>query len=238
MKPTTLAGLVATAFLAALPASGAVVFDNFDSYPTGSINGKGSWEGWTGNAAAAGTVTSALSSSAPNSLQIVRGNDTVRTFSGVNSGFWRLTLQQYIPSSAAGRTWVILMNSYPNNLDWSEQLRVDIGAGTVLSDNGFASATVPLVKDAWATLRFDINLTTSAVSSYYNNTLLSTHAWHDGTGVNALQGMDLYADEDTGAGTAQVGSVYYDNLTLIPEPTSLSLLVLGGLALAFRRRIA
>jgi len=238
MNSKTLAGLVATTALlaAAGSASGQNWSDNFDSYTVGSIQGQGGWEGWTGNAAAAGTVTTAQSSSAPKSLQIVRGNDTVKTFSGVNSGVWTFSMQQYIPSSAAGKSWVILMNQYPSNLDWSEQLEVDITGGSVKSDNGFASASVPLVKDAWITLRFDIDLTAGSVSSFYNTTLMSTHDWHDATGINALRALDLYADEDVAGGTAQVGSVYYDNFTLVPEPTSASLLLLGGLALLLRPR--
>jgi hypothetical protein len=238
MKTTTLAGLAATALLAALPASGQNMFDNFDSYPTGSINGLGGWQGWTGNAAVAGTVTSALSSSAPNSLQLVRGNDTVRTFSGVSSGLWTLSMQQYIPSTSGGRTWTILMNQYPANLNWSGQVLADITGSVVGYFNGAGTqqgATLPLLKDQWVDLRFDINLTANSVSAYYNNTLMATTAWQSG-GINQLQALDLYPDEDSTNG--QVGPVYYDNVSLVPEPSSFALLTLGGLALAMRRKLA
>ena len=60
-------------------------------------------------------------------------------------------------------------------------------------------------------------------------------AWQSG-GINQLQAVDLYPDE--GTGTAQVGPNYYDNfqLTAVPEPSSLVLLLVGGLAVFVRFR--
>lgn len=234
MNAKSLAGFAVGAALLVthLPASGQL-YDNFDSYTPGSIHGQGGWEGWTGIASVAGWVTTDQSSSPPNSLEIIRGDDTVKTFSGVTSGFWSLSIQQYIPSSSSGGTYVILMNQYPANLNWSEQIYCDLTGGTIGSDM-VPGSSVPLIKDEWITLRFDINLDTSSVSSFYNNTLVATHAWHSGSGLNQLAALDLYADEDSVTG--QVGAVYYDNLILIPEPSTVSLLLLGGVALLLRPR--
>lgn len=210
------------------------MLDNFDSYTPGSIHGQGGWEGWTGIGSVAGTVTTAQAFSGSQSLQVVAGNDTVRPFTGVAGGLWTLNLMQYVPSTSSGTSWVILMNSYPANLNWSLQMYADITAGQVRSyeDEG---ASVALVTDQWVPIRFDINLTDNSVASYYNDTLLTTHAWQSG-GINQLQALDLYPDE--GTGSAQVGPVFYDNLHLVavPEPTSLSLLLLGGLAWLMRSR--
>lgn len=236
MKSTSLTGLGASlALVAAVSSAGAQgMFDNFDSYTLGSIHGQGGWEGWTGIGSVAGTVTAAQAFSGSQSLQVVAGNDTVRPFTGVASGLWTLSLQQYVPSTSSGTSWLILMNSYPANLNWSAQMYADITAGQMRSyeDEG---ASVALVTDQWVPIRFDINLTDNSVSSYYNDTLLATHAWQSG-GINELQALDLYPDE--GAGSAQVGPVFYDNLQLsvVPEPTSLCLLLLGGLAFLIRGR--
>lgn len=215
-------------------ASAQSMLDNFDSYTLGSIHGQGGWEGWTGIGSVAGTVTTAQAFSGSQSLQVVAGNDTVRPFTGVAGGLWSLSLMQYVPSTSSGTSWVILMNSYPANLNWSVQMYADITAGQVRSyeDDG---ASVALVTDQWVPIRFDINLTDNSVASYYNNALLTTHAWQSG-GINQLQALDLYPDE--GTGSAQVGPVFYDNLHLVavPEPTSLSLLLLGGLAWLMRSR--
>ena len=211
--------------------------DGFESYAAGSnIAGQGGWEGWTGNVAAGGTISTAQAASGTQSLQIVRGNDTVQRFSGINSGVWELTLQQYVPSSANGVTWVILMNSYPSSLDWSANVAASRLNNRVVS--GETGAFLPLVVDQWAEYKFTINLTAGSLTTFYNGQFLDTHPWRDATGLDQLQALDLYADENTADGTAQVGSVYYDNVSLVvPEPTSFALLALGGLALALRRKL-
>ena len=233
---TTIIALLGTVSLA----SGQSMFDNFDTYTVGSIAGQGGWQGWTGNAAVAGTVSTLQASSGAQSLQLVAGNDTVRPFSGVTSGLWTLSLQQYVPSASSGVSWVITMNSYPSSLNWSAQVQADISQGLVGVFDGAgvqAGSTLSLIKDQWVDIRFDINLGANSVSTFYNNTLLGTHAWQSG-GLNQLQALDLYPDE--GAGTAQVGSIFYDNVqlqpTVVPEPATVSLLLLGGLAILFRAR--
>ena len=218
-------------------ASSQSMFDNFDSYTIGTVGGQGGWQGWTG-LPTAGNVSTLQASSGTQSLQVVAGNDTVRPFSGVTSGQWTLSLQQYVPSTASGSTWVITMNSYPSSLNWSAQLLTDISQGLVgVFDGGGtqAGSTLALLKDQWVDIRFEIDLTANSVSSFYNNTLLGTSAWQSG-GLNQLQALDIYPDESSG--TAQVGSVFYDNVQLsqVPEPGTASLLALGGLAALYRFR--
>lgn len=216
------------------------MFDDFESYSIGSIHGQGGWEGWTGIAGAAGSVTTAVASSGTKSLRLIAGNDTVRPFSGVTSGKWTLSIEQYIPSTSSGSHWTILLNRYPNNLNWSVQTLADLSQGLIGEFDGSGGTgqhgvTLQLVKDAWIPLRYEIDLDANSVSAYYNNTLMGTHPWQY-NGVNALAAIDLYPDE--GSGTIQVGPVYYDNLRLeiVPEPAVTSLLLLGGLAFFIRPR--
>ena len=235
---TTLQISLATVAALTFAANAGAWSDGFEAYAVGSnINGQGGWEGWTGIAAVGGTISAAQAASGTQSLQIVRGNDTVQRFSGVSSGYWELTLKQYIPSTSSGDTWVILMNSYPANLDWTANVNASRTSNLVTSGET-AGASLPLQLDKWVEYKFAINLDALTLTTYYDGQLLDTHPWRDATGLNQLQALDLYADEDTAGGTAQVGPVYYDDVMLVPEPTSLSLLVLGGLALAFRRKLA
>jgi hypothetical protein len=206
--------------------------DNFDSYVAGSnIHGQGGWKGWDNVAGAGALVSSAFSLSSPNSVNITGGSDLVHTFSGINSGLWSLSINQYVPGNSTGNSYFILLNQYNDGgpYNWSVQIQNNMDTGVVTSDIG-GGATRPLVRDAWNTFRFDFNFGSGTVSEYYNGSLLSTHPLHDGTGQNALGGIDLFAN-----GAAPV---YYDNLsiTMIPEPGSLSLLALGGLAFVLRRK--
>lgn len=226
------------ALLGSLAAANAQsMFDTFDSYSLGTVGGQGGWQGWTG-LPTAGNVSTVQAFSGTQSLQVVAGNDTVRPFSGVNSGQWTLSLKQYVPSTSSGSTWIITMNSYPSSLNWSAQVLTDISQGLVGVFDGAGNQSgpaVPLLKDQWVDIRFEINLTANSVSSFYNNALLGTSAWQLG-GINQLQALDIYPDESTG--TAQIGSVFYDNVRLaqVPEPGTLSLLALGGLAAFYRFR--
>lgn len=242
MNPRTLVGMAAVALAVGTSSAFAqyVTYD-FDSYTLGSIAGQGGWEGWTGNAAVAGTVTAEQAFSGTQSLKVVKGNDTVHPFTQVSSGQWTLSMQQYVPSTASGQIYTILMNSYPANLNWSVQTLVDASAGLIGEFDGWSGvqqgSSLSVVKDAWVELRYEIDLTANTLSAYYNGSLLGSHAWQSG-GQNQFQALDIYPSEDASSGLA--GAVYYDNVKLqqIPEPGTLALLGLGGLALALRRRIA
>jgi len=228
---TIAAGLCAVA----LSVSAAGFSENFDSYTTGSsLHGQGIWQGWDNTPSAGALVSSAFSLSSPNSANITGASDLVGQFPGISGGLWSFTINQYVPSSSTGNSYFILMNKYTSggvesDYNWSVQIQNDMALGRVISDTG-GGAFLPMVRNAWNTFRFDINFGANSVSEYYNGTLLSTHAWHDGTGANALAAIDLYANS--------AGPVYYDNLNIavVPEPASLSLVALGGLLFAFRRK--
>ncbi len=228
--------ILAAAFCGVLFSATAANFsENFDSYVAGSnLHGQGVWQGWDNTPGAGALVSSALSSSAPNSVNITGGSDLVGQFSGISGGLWSLSIQQYVPANFTGESYLILLNKYRANggasdYNWSVQINNQAASGRIISDSG-GGVSLPLVRDSWNTFRFEIDFGASTVSEFYNGTLLSTHAWHDGSGAAALAAIDLYAN---GA-----SPVYYDNLTItqVPEPASLSLLVLGGLAFVFRRK--
>lgn len=237
MNRKALAGLAGILLFGLAPCALAqTMLDNFDSYTLGSIEGQGGWESWVGYSGICGDVTIEQAFSGAQSLKVEAGDDTVRPFTGVNSGQWTLSLRQYIPSTSGGQNYTILMNSYPNNLNWSAQVLADMNQGLVgVFDASYVQqgSSVALVRDTWVDMRFEIDLEANSVSAFYNQALMASFAWQTG-GIDELQALDLYPDQSI----AQVGAVYYDDLRLeqVPEPGIGSLLVAVAAAFFFRRR--
>lgn len=214
--------------------------DNFDAYTVGTINGQGGWSGWDNTAAAAGQVTNNVFNSAPNSQMIQGGADSVQTYSGYTSGQWSYSADLFIPSSATGSTYFILLNDYnvPGAKNWSVELDFNLGTNLVYDDLesfGVPSAgsnSVPIVRDAWKQVRVDIDLDANTFSSYYDNALIYSGQWTRGSasGFQHIEAVDLFAN---GA-----DSVFYDNmaLTQIPAPGAGAVLAMAGLFGLRRRR--
>lgn len=194
-------------------ATGAVS-DDFESYTIGSnLHGQGGWSGWAGNPNVGALVSSAFAFGPSRSANIAGASDLVRAFSGATGGRWVFRLRQYIPSSSTGDSYIALLNRYPVplvavDLRFSVRTHADMGRGLIIADDG-RGETLPLLKDRWVEFRCEVDLAAGSVSEFYNGELLSTHPWHDGTGLNEIQALGLYAQSS--------GSVYYDNVSLSPS---------------------
>ncbi len=195
--------------------AGAAVLDDFESYAVGSnLHGQGGWAGWAGNPGAGALVSTSFAFSPTRAVVSTGATDLVRPFSGVTNGQWVFQVMQYIPATSSGTNYVILLNRYQppfttNELNWSVQIQNNLDAGQIISDLG-AGASRPMVKNQWVEIRVEVNLASNTVAEFYNGQLLSTHAWQDGSGLNELQALDLFADNS--------GPVYYDNVSLAPAP--------------------
>ena len=202
--------------------------DNFDSYTPGSINGQGGWQGWGNVPAAAGTVTGALYRSAPYSQVISTGNDSVHQYSGYTTGIYEYTAWQYIQQPlVGGKTYFIMLNKYTDPsgpYDWSIQTEFD--PATNMAKDFYTNLTTPIVYNQWVPIRVVINLDTDTREMFYNNVSLGTFAWKTGTGsLQNIAALDLYSEHTS--------NVFYDDLSLVPEPAALGLMMLG---LLLRRR--
>lgn len=190
--------------------------DDFDNYATGSsLHGQGGWKGWLDNPAYTAYTTTTRDRSAPNSVDI-RGNaDLVHEYSGITSGVWNYSAWQYVPGSATGTSYFILLNQYDDagaSLNWSTQVRFDNAANTVVADNG--GSTLPLLTDQWVEISVEIDLDNNVQRFFYGGDLLFIDSWTDGVsggGILNIGAVDLFAN---GAST-----VYYDDLALLPLDT-------------------
>jgi hypothetical protein len=230
------AALLAVVALMALPAGVMADWsDNFDGYADGTkLDNIGGWAGWDNVPAAAGTVSSLQSLSAPHSISVSNdlGVDAVHPFSGYTSGAWTFTANQYIPSGLDSLTYFILNSQYNHGgpYQWAIEMHMDPSNGMVneqIRDDTGTMAT-PIVYDQWVEIRVDFDLDANTVDAYYNGVQIVTGTWATASyPARNFENVDLYAPHN--------GTVYYDDLSLTPEPTSLLLLGLGGLLLRRRR---
>jgi hypothetical protein len=203
--------------------------DNFDSYTAGSaLHGQGGWAGWDNNAAATGYVSNAQSRSAPNSYESKwfltdTAADMVQQFSGYDTGKWIFAAYQYVPSDEVGQQYFILMNTYTaggthNQPDWSLQLVFSADTGTIYDYND-AAATTTLITNAWIQIRVEIDLEADIQTVFYDNVQLQSKSWTGGVvpgGAKNIACVDLYS------GDAATTSVYYDDISLVPQGSALT----------------
>ena len=208
MNTSLLLGMPLAAALSLL--SQASVLDNFESYALGSpLHGQGSWQGWGNDPGATAYISDNYAFSGSQSLQASAGADQVRTFTDITSGQWTFKIKQYIPSGSTGIPYIVMYNKYPSgdNDFFSIQIQCDMDAGKVIDDYG-GGAEMAMVKDAWVEWRFEIDLTTNTVTTYYNNSLFTIHPWKGGAGLLELAAVDLFAN--------YCDPIYYDDLDVAP----------------------
>lgn len=190
---------------------GAPWSENFDSYAAGSqIIGQGGWEGWMGDPNAGALVDDDFSVSAPNSINVSGPTDIVQQFSGLTSGAYVLTAQQYIPAGFAGQTFFIVQNTYLGETNWSTQVNFDSANGSV-NNTGASAGSIPYVTGEWVEIRVEIDLDANTQSFYYDDQLLYTGTWTEevsGAGALNIASLNLFAQ---GA-----SPVYYDDISLVP----------------------
>jgi hypothetical protein len=221
--------------------------DNFDSYTAGVVIPAGNgWVGW-GGPSANGIVTAGPSNSAPNSLAVVGGAGTDQVLElgyGEKLGKWTFSTMTFVPAAnKAGETYFNLMNTFDDAngiYKWSHvgvHWMMDANhekADKVFNDDTPAGDELDLIYDQWVEVTAEIDLINNLCEVFYGGVSLSAAAEWSGEPVLGIDVMDIYPI----SGDASV--MYYDDISLvqteIPEPATMSLLALGGLAVLRRRR--
>ena len=190
------------------PAAPVPAYDqNFDSLAVGTnLQSVDGWEGWFGDETVAGLVTADQAYSGNNSMESVKPVDACPNWDRITSGTWTLTTMQYVPSTVtSGDTYYGVLSGYIQEpLAWITEVVSDFAAGDVRITGG-DTVRLPLVRDAWAEIRVELDFDSNVSNFYYNGELLGTR---DAVG---LEGFDLWANSDD--------VIYYDDFLLVPAAT-------------------
>jgi len=192
-----------------------LVSDDFDSYAAGSlIAGQGAWDTWDQDPNVDAEVSNNIASSLPNSLELQPFDDIVRLFSGINTGVFVFTSNVLIPAGQSGTYYFILLNTYAHNgpKNWSVQIAMSDASGMVSDAGGSSAPTatstpVPIIYNAWAEVRVEIDFIANTYNAFYNGQpVMVGNTWAGAGGQPQLECLDLYND---GGGT-----FYYDDVVV------------------------
>ena len=223
------AGAMSIALAGMAGAASAQWSDNFDSYPTGALNGPGGWRGWDGNPAAAGLVSTAQARSGANSMLIENtpavagGIDAIREFA-TTSGAWEFRGWVYIPSAwlaspANQMSYFIMLNEYADlgPYCWALQLEFISAAGIIRDfDARLASTPVPLVADQWIEIVVEFDLDNDTILATYNGATVTQGEWNvpancsvaTAADLTEFRCLDLFSNGST--------QIFYDDFSLNP----------------------
>jgi len=184
--------------------------ENFDCLDVGAnVHNVEGWEGWYGDEGAGGYVTDDQAYSGNHSLEFAIPVDLVPHWERKTSGSWILTTMQYVPSTATtGEAYYGVLSGYLEaDLNWIASVVSDLENNVVRLDGLDPEPELPLVRDAWAEIRVEVDLDAQVSNFYYNGELLGTH----GADVTrGLEGIDLWAVSDD--------VIYFDDFLLEPAP--------------------
>ena len=245
------------AFAFAVPSFAITV--GFEDFATGDVDGVGGWHDFGGTQPNLVTTEQARtgSQSLKQSLNPAEsdgyGSDVYHDLPMVHStGTWDLSYWVFVPSDFNGASIFHLSEATVesailsgDDLDFGIQLVVD-GSDTfnevLVSQDGETGVGVPLIRNQWVEVAASINLDANTVTATYNGSSLFSGTWDpnpvDGSDVPTIGGFNMWVQGVTLAGDGASGSIYFDDISLVPEPSSglMGLLALGSVAALCRRR--
>lgn len=190
-------------------AASAQINEGFEPLPDGPLVGQGApgWSIWYAGGGD-GTVISTNAHTGSKSMSVAPGTDVVMQ-PVINSGVWTCSVWTYMPSTAVGNGYFIMLNQYAGGVDnWSVTIRMNAVDGVV--ESWFDFATLPIITDRWVELRVEINLDDDRYSQYYDGAVLTQDLiWTQnvsGNGLPQIRCIDLYSEA--------VSDMLWDDLVL------------------------
>lgn len=254
MKNSLTSAFALLGTFALIPAANAtsILNETFESYTLGDANGQGLWLDFGGDLLT--NIVNTNSNGGSQSIEFATeavppaanqyGSDsTLDLAAPIVSGRLAFSFDIYHPTGFDGQSNIFLSRGRTNSPDFNFDLGMNlIGEGTtsVFSIQGLAGSETPMQLDQWVSVLVDIDLDADTAVASYGGVEIFNGAWNRavGTTPTQYQGMNIWAD---GAG-ANASAFNIDNLMLdtvaIPEPSAFTLLGLGFLGLALRRRRA
>ncbi len=197
--------------------------DNFEGYSVGSFPSEDPapgdpWDTWSSDPVDAageyGMISTDQAFSGSNSLMIQDTDDIIVQLSQVSSGVWAIKVNYYIPASAQGTVYFILMNEFTpactGACNWALQLEMRCADDTEkLVVDGVER---DLVLDDWAQLEVLFDLNSNVRDIYYAGEMVTQGITYVGNDTSiALAAIDLYA-----AGGS--GPAYLDDISVAQVP--------------------
>lgn len=197
------------------PAPEPFYYERFDSYPLGSIQGQGGWKGWGNDSSAAGLVSNAQSVSPSNSLNVSLNSDTVREFTGLDNGKWKLTGKLFIPTGFSGESYFIALGGYsdtchlssPMVCGWAVQVSFSNG---FVTNEGNSGGELSYTTNQWNDVELIVDFDNDTQTFKFNGQELYTGSWTaeqtDGSPLS-LNALDLFSNGGT--------TVYWDDIKIV-----------------------
>jgi hypothetical protein len=229
-----------------LNANAAVFTDNFDSYSAGALGGQGAWTG-----------------AQPGRIDVVAGGGVGGTngvqITGLGLSGGNLLTQQTIPAvtgnlititfNVKGGTQgsaLTMWNIYFKDASNNDMARVYLGSGiirgrtavapvitgdTALSANGLWDTVKVVVDTVAKTCSYSLSLNGGPFNPFAGTSTLG----YAGGGTQ-IEKIVWEATQGTSSGVDGL-VISFDNLSLVPEPTTLGLLALGMMGFVSRRKV-
>jgi len=197
--------------------------EQFDSYSNGKLANQSLWEQWSGSTGVDADVVADPSLTPGKSVKITgqppigaNGNDVVYDFSNLaggqpTNGTYILTASTLVPTGATGVGWIIMLNQYPNPMNWSLQQNFDASLGQFIP-NEPAGTSTPLLFDTWVPVISCIDLTNDRLDIFYGKELCVENGLWKGNGLLQLACLDLYGGEPSPSNG--ISEMYFDNIRL------------------------
>lgn len=192
-------------------------------YAVGPWAGQGGWTEWDGSVDVSGEINTVHAFTGSQAGMLIGdvggstglGDDMVWDYvqfghqpgSQGEGGQYVASVMTYVPAGAVGTAWVIMLNRYPTNNNWSLQVHLNADAGVVHSVEPSGGTDLPLIFDEWINVVICIDLDADMQHVYYGGQHLVTGPWI-GNGDAVIANIDLYAGEPTSGGTS---GTWYDN---------------------------